>query len=289
MGYESIYHSDKEVIMGRVDIMKKPAFFLLTMIICSYISFACANISDYKVMTWNIQSSSAATESKWNINVSRLLSGSDGVDILIVQEADVIPTSAIPTGRHIQPFGVGIPVEEYTWNPGTSSHEDIRYIYYSRIDVGARRVNLAIVPRQRADTVYVLRPVTVASRPIIGIGLGNDVFLTTHALASGGPDAAAIVRATHEYFNQLSTRHFSWLLAGDFNRAPARLENDLVTERLNREATILAPSKPTQVGGGVLDYGLIVDRAPYSHRIEVLRNETTPQLASDHYPVAFLA
>lgn len=181
--------------------MKKPAFFLLTMIICSYISFACANISDYKVMTWNIQSSSAATESKWNINVSRLLSGSDGVDILIVQEADVIPTSAIPTGRHIQPFGVGIPVEEYTWNPGTSSREDIRYIYYSRIDVGARRVNLAIVPRQRADTVYVLRPVTVASRPIIGIGLGNDVFLTTHALASGGPDAAAIVRATHEYFN----------------------------------------------------------------------------------------
>ncbi|EHZ3054516.1 cytolethal distending toxin subunit B family protein, partial [Salmonella enterica subsp. enterica] len=70
---------------------------------------------------------------------------------------------------------------------------------------------------------------------------------------------------------------------------PARLENDLVTERLNREVTILAPSEPTQVGGGVLDYGLIVDRAPYSHRIEVLRNETTPQLASDHYPVAFLA
>ena len=31
--------------------MKKPVFFLLTMIICSYISFACANISDYKVMT----------------------------------------------------------------------------------------------------------------------------------------------------------------------------------------------------------------------------------------------
>ncbi len=35
--------------------MKKPVFFLLTMIICSYISFACANISDYKVMTWNLQ------------------------------------------------------------------------------------------------------------------------------------------------------------------------------------------------------------------------------------------
>ncbi|EAA7092199.1 cytolethal distending toxin subunit B family protein, partial [Salmonella enterica subsp. enterica] len=111
----------------------------------------------------------------------------------------------------------------------------------------------------------------------------------THALASGGPDAAAIVRATHKHFNQFSTRHFSWLLAGDFNRAPARLENDLVTERLNREGTVLAPGEPTQVGGGVLDYGVIVDRAPYSLRIEALRNETTPQLAFDHYPVAFLA
>ncbi|HFL5521126.1 TPA: cytolethal distending toxin subunit B family protein [Salmonella bongori] len=269
--------------------MKKTVFSFLIMIICSYTSFARANISDYKVMTWNLQGASAATESKWNVNVRRLVSGSDGADILMVQEAGVIPLSAVPTGRHIQPFGVGIPIEEYTWNLGSSRREDIRYIYYSRIDVGARRVNLAIVSRQRADNVYVLRPVTVASRPIIGIGLGNDVFLTTHALASGGPDAAAIVRATYDYFNQFSTRHFSWFLAGDFNRAPGRLENDLVTERLNREVTVLSPEEPTQVGGGVLDYGVIVDRAPYSQRIQALRNDTTPQLASDHYPVAFLA
>lgn len=163
--------------------MKKPVFFLLTMIICSYISFACANISDYKVMTWNLQGSSASTESKWNVNVRQLLSGTAGVDILMVQEAGAVPTSAVPTGRHIQPFGVGIPIDEYTWNLGTTSRQDIRYIYHSAIDVGARRVNLAIVSRQRADNVYVLRPTTVASRPVIGIGLGNDVFLTAHALA----------------------------------------------------------------------------------------------------------
>lgn len=98
MGYEHIYHSDKKVIIGRVDIMKKPVFFLLTMIICSYISFACANISDYKVMTWNLQGSSASTESKWNVNVRQLLSGTAGVDILMVQEAGAVPTSAVPTG-----------------------------------------------------------------------------------------------------------------------------------------------------------------------------------------------
>ncbi|EAM9430077.1 cytolethal distending toxin subunit B family protein, partial [Salmonella enterica] len=38
--------------------------------------------------------------------------------------------------------------------------------------------------------------------------------------------------------------------------------------------------------GNILDYGVIVDRAPYSQRVEALRN---PQLASDHYPVAFEA
>lgn len=163
------------------------------MIICSYISFACANISDYKVMTRNLQGSSASTESKWNVNVRQLLSGTAGVDILMVQEAGAVPTSAVPTGRHIQPFGWVFPLMN-TRNLGTTSRQDIRYIYYSAIDVGARRVNLAIVSRQRADNVYVLRPTTVASRPVIGIGLGNDVFLTAHALASGGPDAAAIVR-----------------------------------------------------------------------------------------------
>ncbi|EEE1291057.1 cytolethal distending toxin subunit B family protein [Salmonella enterica subsp. diarizonae] len=266
--------------------MKKNFFHLLIMLICSYISFAYANISDYRVMTWNLQGSSASTESKWNINVRQLLSGTAGVDILMVQEAGAIPISAVRTGRHIQPFGVGIPIDEYTWNLGTTRRQDIRYIYYSPIDVGARRVNLAIVTRRRADNVYVLRPTTVASRPIIGIGLGNDVFLTTHALASGGPDAAAIVRVTYNFFRTPQMRHLSWLLGGDFNRAPDRLESDLMTEHLERLVTIIAPTEPTQIGGNILDYGVIVDRAPYSQRVEALRN---PQLASDHYPVAFEA
>ncbi|EDV2803275.1 cytolethal distending toxin subunit B family protein, partial [Salmonella enterica subsp. diarizonae] len=58
--------------------MKKNFFHLLIMLICSYISFAYANISDYRVMTWNLQGSSASTESKWNINVRQLLSGTAG-------------------------------------------------------------------------------------------------------------------------------------------------------------------------------------------------------------------
>ncbi|EHC5911029.1 cytolethal distending toxin subunit B family protein, partial [Salmonella enterica subsp. enterica serovar Eastbourne] len=187
---------------------------------------------------WNLQGSSAAGENKWNINVRQLVTGTDGADILMVQEAGSVPATAMLTGRQIQPVGVGIPIDEYTWNLGTTRRPDIRYIYFSRVDVGANRVNLAIVSRQRAEQVFVIRPSTVASRPVIGISLVTDVFLTTHALASGGPDALAIVRTVNEFFNQPSRRGYSWFLAGDFNRAPARLENDLLLERLDRDVVV---------------------------------------------------
>lgn len=56
-----------------------------------------ANLSDFKVATWNLQGSSAVNESKWNINVRQLLSGEQGADILMVQEAGSLPSSAVRT------------------------------------------------------------------------------------------------------------------------------------------------------------------------------------------------
>ncbi|EEA2942734.1 cytolethal distending toxin subunit B family protein [Salmonella enterica] len=248
-----------------------------------------ADISDYKVMTWNLQGSSAAGESKWNINVRQLVTGMDGADILMVQEAGAVPATAILTGRQIQPVGVGIPVDEYTWNLGTTRRPDIRYIYFSRVDVGANRVNLAIVSRQRAEQVFVIRPATVVSRPVIGISLANDVFLTTHALAGGGPDALAIVRTVNDFFNQSSRLGYSWFMAGDFNRAPGRLENDLILERLDRAVTVVAPEVATQRSGGILDYGVIVDRSPSSGTLgaTISFGNMASQLSSDHLPVMF--
>lgn len=46
-------------------------------------------------------------------------------------------------------------------------------------------------------------------------------------------------------------RHLSRFLAGDFNRSPDRLENDLMTEHLERVVAVLAPTEPTQIGGGI--------------------------------------
>ena len=149
--------------------MKKLLFLLM---ILPGISFA--DLSDFKVATWNLQGSNAPTENKWNTHVRQLVTGSGAVDILMVQEAGSIPSSATLTEREFRT--PGIPMNEYIWNTGTNSRPQQLFIYFSRTDALSNRVNLAIVSNRRADEVIVLSPPTVASRPIIGIRIGNDVF-----------------------------------------------------------------------------------------------------------------
>lgn len=81
-----------------------------------------AAVTDYRIVTWNLQGSSAASESKWNINVRQLVSGSDGADILMIQEAGSLPLTAVQTPRQVQPVGIGIPINEYTWNNTTTGY-----------------------------------------------------------------------------------------------------------------------------------------------------------------------
>ncbi|EGO7252728.1 cytolethal distending toxin subunit B family protein [Salmonella enterica] len=246
-------------------------------------------VTDFNIVTWNLQGSSAASENKWNTNVRQLVSGSDGADILMVQEAGSLPLTAEQTTRQIQPVGIGIPIDEFTWNLGTTRRPDIRYIYYSRVDVGANRVNLAIVSRRQADEVFVIRPPTVVSRPVIGIQIGNDVFFNAHSLANGGPDSAAIVRSINTFFNQTRYRHLEWFLGGDLNRSPSRLENDLITEGIDRDVAIVAPSVATQRSGGILDYGVISARAVSASALvaSLFFQRMRSQLSSDHFPVGF--
>lgn len=246
-------------------------------------------VTDFNIVTWNLQGSSAASENKWNTNVRQIVSGSDGADILMIQEAGSLPLTAEHTSRQIQPVGIGIPIDEYAWNLGTSRRPDIRYIYYSRVDVGANRVNLAIVSRQRADNVFVIRPPTVASRPVIGIQIGTDVFFNAHSLANGGPDSAAIVRSINTFFNQPAYRHQEWFLGGDLNRAPSRLENDLIVEGIERDVAIVAPNVATQQSGGILDYGVISARATSASALvaSLFFQRMRSQLSSDHFPVGF--
>ncbi|PAF42530.1 cytolethal distending toxin subunit B family protein [Helicobacter sp. 11S02629-2] len=259
---------------------------LLALLLLSF-SLSYAALEDHNIASWNMQGSSAATESKWNVNVRQLLTGNSSADILLIQEAGSLPLSARQTERVVQHGG--IPIHEYAWNLGTTSRPDIVYIYYSRIDVGANRVNLAIVTRNQADDVYVLAPPTTASRPIIGIRLGNDVFFSAHALASGGRDAPAIIEEVHRTF--VGQPQINWLVGGDFNREPDSLYNAL-EPRIQQRVSVIATNTPTQNSGRTLDYaiagnsGTTTFSAPALAAILMLANMRS-QITSDHIPVNF--
>lgn len=256
-----------------------------------------ANLSDFKVATWNLQGSSAVNESKWNINVRQLLSGEQGADILMVQEAGSLPSSAVRTSRVIQHGGT--PVEEYTWNLGTQSRPNVVYIYYSRLDVGANRVNLAIVSRRQADEVFVVHSDSsvLQSRPAIGIRIGTDVFFTVHALSTGGSDAVSLIRNIFTAFLAPERRGYSWMVVGDFNRAPTNLEVALRQEPAVSENTIIvAPTEPTHRSGNILDYAILHDahlprREQVRERIgaSLMLNQLRSQITSDHFPVSFVS
>lgn len=262
--------------------MKK--FVLLCMILSVQVF---ADINDYKIASWNLQGSSAASESKWSISVRQLITGESAADILAVQEAGTLPHTATQTQRVISSPS-GIPIAEYLWDLGTRSRPEQAYIYYAPVDAGANRVNLAIVSRQQADEVIVLPPPTSVSRPIIGIRIGNEAFFSIHALANGGRDAPAIVSAVFEHFR--NRPEITWAILGDFNRNPANLRLDLDLETRVR-TTFVAPDVPTQRSGGILDYAIIGSsagslRVPLLTAVLFLAGLRT-QLVSDHFPVNF--
>lgn len=272
---------------------------IILLFLCLWNSFAYANLEQYNIATWNLQGSSATNESKWNINVRQLLTGSDAADILMVQEAGTLPSTAVRTGRVVQPEQVGIPIEEYTWNIGTASRPNLFFIYYSRIDVGANRVNLAIVSRQRATDVHVITsgvPVLQA-RPAIGIQIGNDAFFSAHALSSGGADAVRLVQNVNNFFAVEERRHISWMLVGDFNRSPTNLQAALRGEpSVDNNTIIIAPTEPTHRSGNILDYAIAHNATiPMGQPQQVglsasiMFNRFRSQIASDHYPVSFVS
>ncbi|OOR99495.1 cytolethal distending toxin subunit CdtB [Canicola haemoglobinophilus] len=267
---------------------------ILSLSLLSLNSFAALN--NYNVATWNLQGSSASSESKWNINVRQLITGRDSADILMVQEAGSLPLSAMQTQRVIQPVGVGIPINEYVWNLGTTTRPNNVYIYYSRLDVGANRVNLAIVSRVQAEEVFVISPTTTVlqARPAIGIRIGNDVFFSVHALSSGGSDAISLINNVYDFFNQdVTRRRYSWMLVGDFNRSPTNLQSALSAEpRVNNNTLIVAPTEPTHRSGSILDYAVIHNATGEATQLNlgasIMFNQVRSQITSDHYPVSFI-
>ncbi|EEQ2125563.1 cytolethal distending toxin subunit B family protein, partial [Escherichia coli] len=249
-----------------------------------------AVLSDFKVATWNLQGASSQTESKWNINIRQIISGSGAVDILAVQEAGSPPSTAIDTGRVI--ISPGIPVREFIWNLSTNSRPQQVYIYFSAIDVFAGRVNLAIVSNRRADDVFVLPAVRSGGRPIMGIRIGTDAFFTVHAMATRNNDAAQIVNDVYDFFHSHPSPQIqatNWMILGDFNRQPDELEPELQAPT-RTHSVIFAPSAPTQTTAmRVLDYavaGNSIAFSPPNLRANISYGARRVQISSDHYPVS---
>ncbi|MGX2975740.1 cytolethal distending toxin subunit B family protein [Ursidibacter arcticus] len=272
--------------------IKQLSILLCTLLCCSY-SFA--SLDQYKVATWNLQGSSATNESKWNISVRQLVTGEQAADIVMIQEAGTLPATATRTGRIVQPVGVGIPIDEYIWNLGTARRPNLMYIYYARLDVGANRVNLAIVSRFRADDVFVIDsgvPVLQA-RPAIGIRIRNDAFFSAHALSSGGTDAARLVEHVYRFFATPQRNNINWMLVGDFNRSPTSLQTALSSEPgVNNGTLIVAPTEPTHRSGNILDYAVIHNagqqRQSTNVSASIMFNQFRSQIVSDHFPVSFV-
>lgn len=118
----------------------------------------------------------------------------------------------------------------------TLSRPDRVFIYYSRVDVGANRVNLAIV-----------------SRPIIGIRDGSDAFFNIYVLANEGTDVGAIITAVDAHFANMP--QVNWMIAGDFNRDPSTITNT-VDRGLANKIRVVFPTSATQANGGAIDYAI---------------------------------
>jgi cytolethal distending toxin subunit B len=260
-----------------------------------------AAVEEYRIASWNLQGASASSESKWNVSVRQLIDGRPGsVDILALQEAGEVPVSAELTPRQFPQAG-GIPLAEYIWNLGSRSRGNNRYIYFSRVDTQAHRVNLAIITRSRADEVLVLPAPTPFSRPIVGVRIGNDYFFSIHALANGGTDSGVLVQAVHAFFvamqntraTAMQARQAQWMIMGDFNRAPAALEQLLRTSypAVYQDVRLIAQGTPTQASGGNLDYALLGQLGGLQANLAgvLFLAQLAGFLASDHAPVLFFA
>lgn len=236
-----------------------------------------AAVTDYRTATWNMQGSSAATESKWNVNVRGLVSGNGAVNVLALQEAGTRPSSATQTTRVIPPVNItgpggvvvgSIPIQEFEWNLGTRTRPDMRYIYFAQWDTGAGRVNPAVVTDRRADEIVALQnPIIQGGRPVLGVGFdraggvrGRDFFFTLHASATGGGDARGLLESIHGHFRTAGDRSSQWMVMGDYNQDPAVLQ-----QRINNNNPALASNisivaqqgAPTQRSGGNLDYSVL--------------------------------
>ncbi|MGI5460964.1 endonuclease/exonuclease/phosphatase family protein [Streptomyces sp. CA-249302] len=209
-----------------------------------------AAVEDHTNATYNMQGGG----NKWTTDIPQILRR--GFNVVSLQEVGPRPPGTLTwTSNYLGGTANwnGWRVQEYQWRPLGQSRN--WYIYYIRTDfsgvAGANggRVNLAILTRDHPSQVHVARPAFYGnnglptSRPALGITLGNTLYFSVHALATGGSDGAQLV----ENMAALAGNQRTWAAMGDWNRRP----RDLSIRRGWHKYTV---GGPTHQSGNELDY-----------------------------------
>lgn len=261
---------------GRTGLRFLVPLFVVTMLASLLVTLgapqrASAAVTDYRPATYNMQGG----DGKWTADIVQIIN--HGYNVIALQEAGPRPpgsarlewTSPYLTGND---QWNGWRVQEWLWRPQGQAAD--WHIYFVRTDFGGNRVNLAILTRYDANQVHIARPAFYGnnglptSRPALGITIGNTLFYTVHALATGGNDGAQLVR---NIAGQAGSR--IWAAMGDFNRDPSTLQ---IERGMHKYVT----NEPTQQSGGELDYMVTNQRIPGYGAAAI-------GYGSDHYAVMF--
>lgn len=278
---------------------KNIRILLMILFVLFFSSSTYADVTDRKVATWNMQGSSASNENKWQIYVRSLITGRGSVDIVALQEAGGLPTTATQSNGAIVPVinpdGIPNQIEQRLWNLGTSTRPDYVYIYFL---VTLQRVSLAVVTRNRPDAVIVhanpREGISNTARPVIGIRYGTDVYYSMHALARGDSnEAAEQVAHIHTYYRYLPMGStYQWMIMGDYNRSPGSFTTALANYNPDaaRNVTVAYQNSQTQQSGHNLDYaaiGQVGSSMSVAVSTVLFLAQLAGQMASDHTPVLF--
>lgn len=156
------------------------------------------------------------------------------------------------------------------------------YLYRQELpNAGNVRTSLAILSSVRADEVLLIVENNV-KRPVIGIRIGINFYFSIHAGAfpTNPSDKTVVIIEKFLKHRMPSNVNTTFIIMGDFNKNPVSNNPDAVDGMTIKK---IAPTTPTQSGGGILDYAFIGLRG--NGNLPNLSAKIQIPYMSDHYLV----
>ena len=229
-----------------------------------------APLANTPLITFNMQGSTAGSDSKWTTTVGGY---ARAAEIVALQEAGPTPPGDWVHNINFQPGSPGRSgyVQHHRWRFGHESYD----VYFLQTDpnggtwAGGRN-NVALVTQRAADEVHVAW--SPGGRSSLGVRFGDNWYFTFHGQSNGGNpnDSAAMTQQIATFVRLGPGRH--WTVLGDFNVAPGSFVQPAPSYRYS---TGLA----THQSGNELDWALSSENVP---NLPVRR---LPGASSDHYAV----